>query len=120
MSRFNVLYNIHNYQYVGCFVVTLTTMLLMFFVINRITLYEELQIIENAPQSLPDIALAYALESTSFLSYLKMLDSQKGLSFPPHCRTIEFFLACKKDAEENADEKEKDVITSDEPTSESL
>ena len=59
---------------------------------------------EPDPSVPPPTPEAYACEmagkKTSFLGYLRALDKEVGLECPPHCRSVDFYLACREDAKE--------------------
>jgi len=74
---------------------------------------------DNRGKSEPDFPLmnptqhacSLAEQNTSYLEYLKRLDKHTSVKFPFHCRTIDFYLACKESKEAKED---KDAYGSEE------
>lgn len=110
----SVLAMARNVRLMGCVLVTITSIMIIFFYIemnknskkpsDTTSCFSE----EN---SLHHIELL-AKDTPTYLKFLKILDKHTNISFPPHCRTIDFYLACRSsdidDAESVPDNEEEE------------
>lgn len=80
------------YPYIGCILVAVISLLvILLFILNKENQLQGTNFqldSENASRH----ACTLAGDSNSFLSYLKKLDKHSIVTFPHHCRTIDFYL----------------------------
>lgn len=86
-----------SYQYIGCILVAVTSLLVILLYFNRDINKLKHEPSVNTPGDVIQHACVLAKEEKSYLQYLKKLDKHISINFPPHCRTIDFYLACKED-----------------------
>ena len=95
------------YQYIGCFIVTITSLLvvIIYLQINADKATGEK---EGSQQPSASTILKHAHDlaqrNDSFLSYLKQMDGHSQWQFPVHCRTIDFYLACRSTDNDNTEQ----------------
>jgi len=104
--------------YIGCFLFALTSVMFIVFYFcdlrgkpDHKTRFDRDDDDDDDRQSVVQQACLLAKENTSFLSYLKSLDTDASReSFPTHCRTIDFYLACKDCEEATARNDSESVV----------
>jgi hypothetical protein len=83
------------HHYLGCIIFALTSLVAVLFYIYYNN-ENHVEYCTNDNTSIVPIKEAsnFAIETNSFLAYLRKLDKNE-ISFPNHCRTIDFYLACR-------------------------
>ena len=83
-------------QYLGCFIFALTSLVatILYFYVNCKKETYESEESDIYMQTPIEQAHSYATETESFVSYLRKLDKMKTQP-PQHCRSIDFYLACR-------------------------
>lgn len=86
------------FEYVGCLIFAVTSIVVLCFYFyktgntSQTTTDDVVQ--ELSEHMVLELACKMAKSEDSFLQYLKDLDGNSH-TFPAHCRTIDFFLACR-------------------------
>lgn len=105
------------YQYIGCLLVAVTSIIFILLYMNKTQDKNALGESSGCKMNASHHACILAKETFSYLGYLKKLDQHSSVTFPFHCRTIDFYLACKGGDElpEQENQKSSDKSTRGDP-----
>ena len=82
--------------HIGCFLVAVTSLLVIILYLHKDDARNQRgDVPPYSTENAAHHACNLAKNTTTFLGYLKRLDEHSTVTFPVHCRQIDFYLACR-------------------------